>query len=85
MCFDPNIVRQTDRVQQLVLMLRVSGGHPSSSVTVGNEDAAGGWGAGGYSVRVCVLSMHVKRQREGHARFHTSLKKTRREGQSQTV
>lgn len=35
-------------------MLCVSGGHSSSGVTVGNEDAPGGWSAGGYCVCVCV-------------------------------
>lgn len=39
--------RQTDRLQQLVVMLCVSGGHPSSGVTGGNKDAPGGWNAGG--------------------------------------
>lgn len=34
-------------VQQLVSMLRVSGGHPSSGVTVENEVAPEGWRAGG--------------------------------------
>lgn len=35
-------------------MLCVSGGHSSSGVTVGNEDAPGRWSAGVYCVCVCV-------------------------------
>lgn len=49
-------------------MLYFSAGHPSSGVTVGNEDAPGRWSAGGKRVCVCE-SMYVKTQREGNAKF----------------
>lgn len=53
MCFNSSIVVQfrtlceEQSVQQLVSMLRVSGGHLSSGVTVESEVAPEGWRAGG--------------------------------------
>lgn len=60
MCFNSSIVVQfrtlceEQSVQQLVSMLCVSGGHPSSGVTVESEVAPEGWRAGGLCVLVCV-------------------------------
>lgn len=84
------ILYKTDRqrVQRPVLMLCVCGDHPSSSVTVGNEDAPGGCNAGGcgVSVCVCVCAKYVCKKRGGRTcKVSHFVKKTRREGRIQTV
>ena len=50
-------------------MLYVSAGHPSSGVTVGNEDAPGGWSAGGLCVCVCVWACMSKDRGKGVQSF----------------
>ena len=72
-CFDSNIVlcvweRQTDGLQQLVLMLRVSGGHPSPGVTVGMKPLqADGVQVVIVSACVCLLSMtEEKKCKDSH-------------------
>lgn len=78
MCFNSSIVVQFRTLceeqseQQLVSMLRVSGGHPSSGVTVESEVAPEGWRAGGLCVSVCVyvcLGQYAKRLRDQNSKF----------------
>lgn len=77
MCFNSSIVVQfrtlceEQSVQKLVSMLRVSGGHPSSGVTVESEVAPEGWRAGGLCVLVCVyvcLGQYAKRLRDQNSK-----------------